>query len=272
MRRLESWRLWRRAWLLTLCAVALLAGCSRGDQARSGDYKSVASMEAEVALGPMAYDDEREVMSPSPVQAQAARASSRSASEPERPEPAPQDAKPQVTRQVVYTSWLRLAAHDVAKALEDARALTERLGGFVQASSAARLVLRVPAARHDEAIEALKALGEVRSLRMHTEDVTDQYTDLVARLDNLRALKARYEALLLEATRMEDRLAIERELRRITQALQALEEQLVVLKDRVALATITLEAERIQPRHLTRATPSQPFAFARGYGAQSLLE
>jgi hypothetical protein len=274
----------RLLYLILFAALTLLsAACSRGssDATSAEGPMRTAEMKQGVASAsaPTTYEEMVNDAPEMPTMTHAAstpingRYPGSDASPPREPDPSNATPSHQpTTRQVIYESWMRLAVHDLAKALESAREVTERLGGFVQASASNRLVLRVPAARYDEAIASLKILGDVRSLRLTSQDVTDQYTDLVARIDNLRALKARYEALLLAATRMEDRLAIERELRRITQDLQVLEEQLVVLSDRLALSTITLDLERIQPQHLTRSTPPQPFAFARDYGAQTLLQ
>lgn len=261
--------------MLALC-VGGLACKGGGDKSSGSSAKNEAPMEmaniAQESYGPAAAS--QMAMAPGGQAMPSMDMATRADYEPKSPDsapPKPSQTEAQTARQVVYESWMGVAVHDVAESLGKVRAYTEGLGGFVQLSTSTRLVLRIPAAQHDAAVAYLKTLGDVRHLRMTSQDVTDQYTDLVARIENLKAIQSRYEALLAQATRIEDRLIISRELRRISQELSILEEQLVVLKDRVALCTITLDLERKQPTHVARVTPPQPFAFVREHGAQSLL-
>ncbi len=103
------------------------------------------------------------------------------------------------------------------------------------------LTIRVEAARFDSLMEALAAIGEeVVERRVTVEDVTAQNTDLEARLRARRAVEARYLDILGRAGRVEDVLAVERQLAETREAIEVAEGQLRGLRDRVALSTITL--------------------------------
>jgi len=174
-------------------------------------------------------------------------------------------------RMIIYNAWLRLAVHDLPGVLERAEAKVKAMGGYVQSSSMNQRVLRVPSARYDEALAALKGFGEVRSLRTESQDITEAFTNMAARLDNLRALEARLRELLAQATTLKERLAIETELRRIEATRRELEERLAYLKDRASFATITLDVEPIDTQQATTPQRTQPFNFVRHYGLGRLM-
>jgi hypothetical protein len=169
-------------------------------------------------------------------------------------------------RLIVYHAALRLAVHVVEETLERIDGLAERYGGHVESSSLSQRVLRIPSERYAEAVAELKALGKVLDFRQSTWDVTEKYRDVEARIDNLRVLRARYVELLASAQTMEERLTIERELRRIELELRLLVEELRLLADQAAFATITVDVERIHDEPAVRDRPAQPFRWVREYG------
>jgi len=70
---------------------------------------------------------------------------------------------------------------------------------------------------------------------------------------------------------MEERLAIERELRRISTELRILEERRRALSDQAAYATLTIDVEAIAPFVAAIRSP-QPFGWVRSYGLASLYQ
>jgi len=178
----------------------------------------------------------------------------------------------QSRRLVVYSALLRLSVEAIQSSLLRAEQLVTALGGHVESSSLQHRVLRVPSERYEEALSALKELGTILELTQTSEDVTEAFSDVVRRIENLRALEARYLLLLADAKDIPTRLAVERELRRISAQLRELEEQRRVLADRIALATITLELE-LKPKTVTISKSRvQPFAFIDDYGLSAVLQ
>jgi len=183
---------------------------------------------------------------------------------------APEKKSP-IERMIVYTAMLRLAVHSPLEALAQIEGVVAELGGYVQSSTRTRRVVRVPSARYHEAVRTLKGLGVVRDFSQSSLDVTEEFQDVVARMDNLQALKKRYEELLVAAVNMEERLAIERELRRISTELRILEERRRALSDQAAYATLTIDVEAIAPFVAAIRSP-QPFGWVRSYGLASLYQ
>ena len=128
----------------------------------------------------------------------------------------------------------------VEPALERARALTESLDGYVSWEGPGELVLRIPDASLEAAMDQLAALGEVERREVRVQDVTASYTDLEIRLANARALQSRLRDLLGQAQTVQDVLAVETELARVTAQVEGLEGQLRLLQNRVAFSTLRL--------------------------------
>ena len=95
------------------------------------------------------------------------------------------------------------------------------LGGYTSGSerfgdddnAQASVTYRVPAARWDEALAGLRAIGEkVLEERSSTQDVTSQVVDLGARITNLQATERALQAIMDQATAIKDVLTVQAEL------------------------------------------------------------
>jgi len=72
-------------------------------------------------------------------------------------------------------------------------------------------------------------------------DVTEEYIDLVARLNNSKAVEARLLALLEKAKTVEDILKVEGQLRIVREEIERLTAKLRYLENRIEYSTITVE-------------------------------
>ncbi len=72
------------------------------------------------------------------------------------------------------------------------------------------------------------------------EDVTEEYRDIDIRLKAAKSVQERLTQLLQKAQKVEDSLAIERELDRVTVEIDRLEGRMKFLRDRAAFSTITV--------------------------------
>jgi predicted nucleic acid-binding Zn-ribbon protein len=102
-------------------------------------------------------------------------------------------------------------------------------------------------------LRRIEKLGDVLNRNVVAEDVTEQYMDAEVRLKNARAVRDRLQQLLEKATKVEDSLAIEKELTRIGNEIETLEGKLKYLRDRAQYSTITV---RFQPKASDTVKPS----------------
>jgi hypothetical protein len=108
------------------------------------------------------------------------------------------------------------------------------------------LTLRVPVERLDDAIAAAKQEAErVEREGLRTEDVTERYVDLEARLKTLRATEDELRQLLAESRErnqdVEDVMAVYRQLTDIRTQIEQLQGQLQALAGLAALSTVNVQ-------------------------------
>ena len=166
----------------------------------------------------------------------------------------PQAAPVPVARKLVRTVDLEIEVRDPEKASAEVQGLAGRLGGYVAGVDAqrqedgtlySRMTLRVPVERLDEALSTLRKLAvRVQREQQRVEDVTDRFVDLEARLRTLRATEAELQALLAEsrqkARKVEEIMAVYRELTEIRSQIEQIEGQRNALDKLATLSTINV--------------------------------
>jgi len=157
-------------------------------------------------------------------------------------------------RMIVWTGDVSLIVKDAEESLEKVEGIAKDLGGYVVNSSSwyqeeqlrARLTIRVPSREFDAAMARLKDLAiRVESRDISTQDVTEEYTDLNARLRNLEATETELLELLTEVRertgKAEDVLAVHRELSNIRGQIEQIKGRMQYLEKMTAMATINVE-------------------------------
>lgn len=158
---------------------------------------------------------------------------------------------------LIRTGNASVEVDSVELAVARVQELAQRLGGYVgntsvsggeQATRSATLEVKIPAARFDQAVCGLRPLGKVESVQVHAEDVGEEYVDLSARTANARRLEERLLGLLATRTgKLEDVLAVERELARVRQEIDTQEGRLRYLRSRAAVSTLNVTVHEPRP-------------------------
>ena len=150
---------------------------------------------------------------------------------------------------IIKTGDLSLQVEALDAALTSASAKIGALGGYVAGSArkgdaqeaTATIVYRIPAAKWDEAISALRGLAvKVLSEGTQTQDVTGQVLDLGAQITNLRASEAALQAIMARADKIADVLAVQAELSKTQGEIEQLSTQKKHLQEQAAFSTATV--------------------------------
>ncbi len=157
-------------------------------------------------------------------------------------------------RMIIRTADLAVVVEDTETALTQIRGVAAALNGYVANANFWRandqlrgtVTIRVPAESFDVAMDQMKDLAiRVERENVSAQDVTEEYTDLSARLRNLEATEEELLALLTEVReqtrKAEDVLAVHRELTNIRGQIEQLKGRLQFLERMTALATINVE-------------------------------
>jgi hypothetical protein len=158
---------------------------------------------------------------------------------------------------VIRTGNASVEVDSLEPAMDGLRRLAQRVSGFVGNSTIqsgreqlrqATLEIKVPAARFDELTGGLAPLGRIEFVNVSAEDVGEEFVDLTARVANSRRLEERLIDLLGSRTgRLQDVLAVERELARVREEIERQEGRLRYLKSRVALSTLSVTLHEPPP-------------------------
>jgi hypothetical protein len=156
-------------------------------------------------------------------------------------------------RLIVRVGSLELQVTDVPDTYRKTRELALRLGGYVGDSEfatdkddrpTATVVLRIPADRYDEALDALRPLAtKVVDERSQESDVTSQVVDLNARIVNLRATESALQKLMDRATKVSEVLDVQAQLTGVREQIEQLTAQKQLLDKLAALSTLTVTLE-----------------------------
>ena len=164
-----------------------------------------------------------------------------------------------VRQQLMRNAWLNIEVTSAETALDSLEDIVTGLGGYISSQEIneqhygetkrkrAHAVLRVPAGGTDTLLLALHRLGNVKSERVWSEDVTEEYYDTHIRLQNARETRTQLESVLRTARTVEDILSVRRELSRVTEEIERSTGRLRRLTNRINLATITVDLREPVP-------------------------
>jgi len=162
-----------------------------------------------------------------------------------------------VDAMLIRTGSASIEVRSLTPAIEQVRALAGQMGGFVANTSiqagnerlrSASIELRIPNDRFDAAVSGLNGLGKLETVQISTEDVGEQYTDIEARVTNAHRLEDRLiDVLAHRPGKLQDILAVERELARVREEIERYEGRLRFLKSRAATSRMTLSIHEPVP-------------------------
>jgi hypothetical protein len=196
-------------------------------------------------------------------------------------------ATPRVTQghKLVRHGDLRVIVNGVDGARIKLEQLADDAGGFVDReevdhadghASRATLVLHVPADQFMVVMRGARGLGATDRDETQTEDITEEYTDVAARLANTKRLEQRLLQLVdTRAGSMSDVLEVENQIAEVRGTIEEMEGRIQVWDDQVSMSRITVElalkpAPVAPPPAVAKVEPApQPTWWDRIVGAAS---
>jgi len=155
-------------------------------------------------------------------------------------------------RKMIYDASIDLIVESLNNAEQAILKLIKDHGGFLAESEQnsdskeqrrSTWRVRVPADRFDSFLGAVSRLGEVQHNHVGSQDVTEEYFDLEARIRNKQEEEKRLVKHLSASTgNLKDILDVERELSRVRGEVEQMQGRLRFLANRTELSTVTITA------------------------------
>jgi hypothetical protein len=159
-------------------------------------------------------------------------------------------------RKIIFTGTVELVVEQFDPIPAKIAALAKQFNAYVSKSTIGgspgtprrgQWTIRVPVDRYEDLLDAARELGEIKSISSNSQDVSDEYYDVDARMRNKTLEEDRLQKLLSDNTgRMADVLTIEKELTRVRGEIEQLKGRLRVLNDLSAMSTVNLNVQEIK--------------------------
>ncbi len=173
-----------------------------------------------------------------------------------------------LSRKIIYTANVDLRVENFSEVptrivelvkRHEAFVANSELTGITGTSRRGSWTIRVPVAQFEAFLDAAKGLGELVSAGVQSQDVSEEYVDVEARIRNKTKEEERLIKLLEERPgELKDVLAIERELSRVREETERMQGRMRVLTDQTTLTTVQLVVQEFR-----KYTPREAPAFGQ---------
>ena len=179
-----------------------------------------------------------------------------------------------IPRKIIYTAQVQLVAENLTAAQTKLARLVKAHKGYVDETNIGGTAgsprqgtwkVRVPVEEYEAFISAVTRLGELQTIHSDSQDVSAEYYDLEARLSNKRVEERRLISHLEKSTaRLQDILAVEREISRVRGEIEQMQGRLRLLANLTALTTVTVTINEIK-NYVPPAPPTFGAQLARTF-------
>ena len=162
-----------------------------------------------------------------------------------------------IDKKIQKNANLSIEVKDIEKSLDKAKQIISTFNGEIISTSSggmdfgqpyANIRLRVPSEKLNDAVDELKKISsKILSENTYTNDVTEEFIDVEAKLNIMKSTEKRFKDLLNEANNVEEVLQVEKELMRIRGEIDSLEGRLGYLSQTTDTSEINLSINEEVP-------------------------
>jgi len=152
----------------------------------------------------------------------------------------------------IKNAFFSFLVKDVRESIQEITDISSSLQGYIISSSVyeveesgklrGQISFKVPQAKFEKGLSELRDLAiTVNSERVTGQDVSEEFTDLSARLRNKEASEEQLLALMEKTGSITDILGVQRELTRVREEIERLKGRIDYLEKNIAMSTITVD-------------------------------
>ena len=172
-------------------------------------------------------------------------------------------------RKIIRNADITIEVASTTEAQHRVTSIAESHGGFVLTSEAKqresndparrtldfKLVVRVPANQFGTTLDEIKSLASTTpEEHVASEDVTEDFIDLEARIKTQKALEVQFLEIMRQANKVADALEVQRQIAEVRTEIEKLEGRKRFLENRSSLSTITVNIQTPKPAIVVNST------------------
>ncbi len=165
-------------------------------------------------------------------------------------------------RKIIRNADITIEVPSTTDAQHRVTSIAEGHGGFVVTSEAKqresndpalrtldiKLVVRVPSNQFGSAFDEIRKLaGNTPAEQVTSQDVTEDFIDLEARIKTQKALEVQFLEIMRQAHKIEDALEVQRQIAEVRTEIEKLEGRKRFLENRSSLSTINVNIQTPKP-------------------------
>ncbi|CAN5441294.1 DUF4349 domain-containing protein [soil metagenome] len=241
-------------WLLTL-SIVLLFGCGNAEKEPTmGDASSAPPVEPsreETAIGGSAGDNNYSFEVSKPTDGYTSKINVPDANGTQSNVTATGNAVPaKVPDKIIKTGNMSMEVEEYHKAMQEINDKVKAAQGYISNQNEQRsdyritnsLSIRVPNQNFDVVVNGIGDVAKKLIFKnVNMQDVSEEYTDVAARLKTKKEVEQRYLDILKSAKTIKDILEVESQLKYIREEIESATARLKFMDDRVSYSTISVE-------------------------------
>jgi hypothetical protein len=180
-----------------------------------------------------------------------------------------------VQRKIIYNADVEIVVENFADAEKRIRELVDTHKGYLAksdvssstgASRRGQWTVRIPIDQFNNFLAAVGQLGELQRNKLDTKDVTEEFFDTETRIKNKQVEEKRLVQHLEKSTgKLEDILAVERELSRVRGEIEQMQGRIQLLTNLTSLTTIVVTVQE-RKGYVPPTAPSFTVSIERTFG------
>ncbi|HPW60676.1 MAG TPA: DUF4349 domain-containing protein [Cyclobacteriaceae bacterium] len=154
-----------------------------------------------------------------------------------------------VERKLIRNGQLDFKSSDVKKTKIEIEKISKELNAYISSENESNYenrlqytqTIRVPADQFDNLIYRLEPLADkIENKSINTQDVTEEFIDVEARLTTKKELEARFREILKQAKTVEEIVSIESQIANVRAEIESMEGRLKYLQNQVSFSTLNV--------------------------------
>lgn len=178
-------------------------------------------------------------------------------------------------RKIIYTATLEVNTTDFKAAVARLTQAVKANNGYIAETNVSGTAgerkngvwkVRIPASRYEAFLASAGEIGEVANSSSTSEDVSEEFYDIDARLKNKRVEEERLVQLLRQSTgKLSEILTVEREISRVREEIEQMEGRMRFLSHQSDFTTVTINLHKLITLERREDAPSFGTQISRAF-------